>query len=217
MHASQTLQVVLSEQSDVFLPSNLLTTFVSCTFCFCAHASTPAGRLCLCEPLFCCPRPCTCPPPFFQPNSSSLIHLVLTHTSPFSHFFCVFFHRAAWLSFHLFSRPSFLVTCVHAHLLLRYFLHDFHLQGNSFNPSSFQTLLHLLTLGPLHFQLVVLSASHPLPPLFRFRFASRATLCPPVLCAVALASSCAIAFSLAPAATSLSDFIPIFSFLTVLA
>ena len=150
----------------------------------------------------------------FSQTSPALIHLVLTHTSPFVHFFCVLFQKIVCLVLHFFNRPSFSLssfllrtvffsgTFAHVPLTLvpfapaKSFLPSFFVPKNSSNPSS---------------------SSHCIPIWFFFCQSSSCfcsslsicklsqcclTLCPAVLCAVALASSCALAFSLVPATTS---------------
>ena len=78
MHALQSLQVVLLNKAKILAQQSPLHFLILYIFCFFVHASIPAVSLCLCGPLFCCPRcprPCTCPellPPFFLPNSSSI-------------------------------------------------------------------------------------------------------------------------------------------------
>ena len=55
-HVANALPTLLS-----LLHSGPTAWFLFSISCSYAHASTPAARLCLCEPFFCCPRPCTCP------------------------------------------------------------------------------------------------------------------------------------------------------------
>ena len=115
--------------------------------------------------------------------------------------------RAAWLVFHLFVRPSFhflLFSCTSRFFTLKhsfmyyqfkYLLQNFRLQGTSFHSPSFQNLLHPLISGPLHSccqSSFSSSSSYSICEQSQFCL----TLCPTVLCAVDLASSCALAFSL---------------------
>ena len=176
MHALSTLQVVLSEQGEdscpaILSPCSCSVRPASYTPTFQRGSSASAGLsfavldLVLVQNLFL---------HFLCQLLPALIHQLLTHTSPFPHFFSLP-QETVWLVFHLFSGPSF-------HFLL-FFL--------------YLSLLHLWTFG--HMPL----ASLPLPPSLSICEQSQfcLTLCPTVLSAVGLASSCAHAFTVMPSAT----------------
>ena len=93
-----------------FLPSSLLTTFLFGIFRFFARASISAGSLCLCEPLFYCPRTCTCPGlplPFFQPTSSNIDQFHLASDPFISSFLLCLPPRDGSACLSILQQPSF--------------------------------------------------------------------------------------------------------------
>ena len=149
----------------------------------------------------------------------ALIHSVLTHTSPFYRFFCVFFKRAAQLSL------SSLLCGDHPITFSFSFVHfaplPCHMRSCTTNSSTFcmasayKELPSILLRSRLSSSFS--SSAHctsiwsffcqsPSSSSSSFSICEQSqlclTLCPTVLCAVDLASSCTPAFSLIPATTS---------------
>ena len=156
-------------------------------------------------------------PQLFPPNFPALIHLFLSQTSPFYHFFCVYSKRLFTLSFiSSLDHPfTFFFSFVHFTFSPLDIRSSTTYSGTFCMTSSCMELPSILLRSKISSNFS--SSSHCTSIKFSFLQSSCScsssfsiceqsqfcsTLCAAALCAVALASSCALACSLMPATTS---------------